>query len=112
MAMLKELTMVRNQHELDTLRATKEEFIVLFYASWCPYCLRFLPIFKNYTRGQEERFVLAQDDRETMADTYAIEVFPTVIHFVHGEIAERLDGSVGVGLDERAFADFLKRLDQ
>jgi thioredoxin-like negative regulator of GroEL len=111
MEMLKELTQIRNQQELNAILKEKKNAIALFYASWCPYCLRFLPVFKNYTRGQEERFVLAQDDREEMSDTYEIDVFPTAIYFQNGQVVQRLDGTFGFGLDEREFADFLKGLD-
>lgn len=110
MAMLKDLTMVRNQKDLNSMLADKDSVIALFYASWCPYCLRFLPVFKNYTRGQEERFLLAQDDQEEMADNYEIDVFPTAIYFKDGQVAKRLDGTLGIGLDEREFADFLDSL--
>ena len=29
---------------------SKDEAIVLFYASWCPFSQRFLPIFEEYMR--------------------------------------------------------------
>ena len=99
--------LVNNNHDLiEILRAT-DRVIALFYASWCPFCVRFLPIFKKHAEGEGRNFVIVQDDQETIADQYSVKVYPTVLFFENGVISKRLDGVLGVGLDERQLAEFV-----
>jgi hypothetical protein len=42
-----------------------------------------------------------------MADSYSIEVFPTVLFFEKGAVAKRLDGARGAGLNEKQLANFI-----
>jgi thioredoxin 1 len=98
---------VNNNHDLiEILRAT-DRVIALFYASWCPFCARFLPIFKKHTEAEGQRFVMVQDDQETIADQYSVEAYPTVLFFENGVVSKRLDGVPGVGLNEKQLAEFV-----
>jgi thioredoxin 1 len=98
---------VNNSHDLiEILRATNRA-VALFYASWCPFCARFLPIFKKHAKGEGRHFVSVQDDQETIADQYSVKVFPTVLFFENGVVSKRLDGISGVGLDEKQLAEFI-----
>ena len=99
--------LVNNNHDLmEILRAT-DRVIAFFHASWCPFCVRFLPIFQKTAEGEGRHFVIVQDDQETIADQYSVKVYPTVLFFENGVISKRLDGVLGVGLDEKQLAEFV-----
>lgn len=98
---------VDNTTDLDKALKEKDKVIALVYASWCPFCRRFLPIFEQYSREEKQYFLLAQDDRETIADKYAIEVVPTLLFFEKGALSKRLDGVPGIGLSENQLAAFV-----
>jgi len=103
----KRCALVDNEQGLkDTLKA-KERVIALFFASWCPFCVDFLPVFQNCAEGEGLSFLVVQDDQETMGDPYAVEVVPTVLFFRNGTVARRLDGTLGVGLNEKMLTDFI-----
>lgn len=101
-------TIINNEHDLDEILKTEQSVIILLYAIWCPFCIRFLSVFKKYAEGKAESFILVQDDQEILADKYSVEVVPTVLFFEDGVIAKRLDGILGVGLTERQLSDFIK----
>ena len=99
--------LVNNDHDLiEILRAT-DRVIALFHASWCPYCVRFLPIFKKHAEKEGRHFVIVQDDQETIADQYSVKVYPTVLFFENGVVTKRLDGALGIGLDEKQLTEFV-----
>ena len=99
--------LVNNNHDLiEILRATNH-VITLFYASWCPFCVSFLPIFKKHAEKEGRHFVIVQDDQETIADQYSVKVYPTLLFFENGVVSKRLDGVLGVGLDEKQLAEFI-----
>jgi thioredoxin-like negative regulator of GroEL len=99
--------LVNNNHDLiEILRAT-DRVIALFHASWCPFCVRFLPVFKKHAEGEGRHFVSVQDDQETIADQYLVKVYPTVLFFENGAVSKRLDGVLGVGLNEKQLTEFI-----
>jgi len=51
--------------------------------------------------------VKVQDDEDTIADQYSVEVYPTVIYFENGSIAKKLDGVRGIGLNEQKLKGFI-----
>jgi thioredoxin 1 len=82
--------------------------LVLFYASWCPYSRRFLPIFEKYAENNENNLCrVLTNEIESCAETYSIDVVPTVIFFKNGKIAKRLDGIAGRGLDEKQLVEMM-----
>ena len=99
--------LVNNNHDLIEILRAADCVIALFYASWCPFCVRFLPIFKKYAEKKERHFVIVQDDQETIADQYSVKVYPTVLFFENGVVSKRLDGDLGVGLDEKRLTEFV-----
>jgi CDGSH-type Zn-finger protein len=110
-----EITMEKGKSEFkeiigeleDTLR-TKKRVFVLFYASWCPFCRDFLPIYDKYFEKQPETFLRVMiDDREELMDRYSVEIVPTVIFFENGIIKRRCDGKEGVGLNEKHLIDII-----
>ena len=100
-------SLVNNNQDLIEILSATDRAIALFYASWCPFCVRFLPIFKRHAEKEGRRFVIVQDDQENIADQYSVKVYPTLIYFENGAISKRLDGVLGVGLDEKQMAEFI-----
>jgi thioredoxin 1 len=101
-------TQVNNHQDLiEILRAT-DRAIVLFHASWCPFCVKFLPIFEKVAETEGRPCVIVQDDQETIADQYSVKIYPTVLFFENGVISKRLDGVARVGLDEIQLIDFVR----
>jgi thiol-disulfide isomerase/thioredoxin len=95
--------LVNNEHDLKEILKVEDKVIALFYASWCPFSQRFLPIFQKHVEKEGRHFVMVQNDQETMVDQYSVKVYPTVLFFEKGIILKRLDGVLGVGLDEKQF---------
>ena len=86
--------------------------IVLFQATWCPFCQDFLPLFDRHaaTFADFEPLCVALDnDDDPLWEKYGIDVVPTVIAFESGRIAHRLDGRRYVGLSEDDLLGFRKR---
>jgi thiol-disulfide isomerase/thioredoxin len=85
----------------DTLRS-KDRAFVLFYATWCPYSRRFLPIFEKFAQDKTRTCMsVLVDDKASLCEKYSIEVYPTVLVFDKGKVVQRLDGVLGVGLSEK-----------
>lgn len=106
--MKKKETLLKNTQELESVLTTTDRVFILFYASWCPHSLRFLPIFEHYAASTQQscyRFII--DDFDDLCEQYAIEVYPTMIFFEKGKVSQRLDGTPGVGLNEQQLKDLL-----
>lgn len=102
---------VNSETSLQELFGTKERLIVLWYASWCPFCTAFLPLFRRHAaeaRVSEWTFALVQDDEETLAESYGVEVFPTLLCLEKGQVRRRLDATPRVGLTEDQLVDFIR----
>jgi thioredoxin 1 len=98
--------LVNNHRDLSEMLRTGDRLLALFYASWCPFCRKFLPVFEKHAEKDGPHFVLVQDDQETLADRYAVKVYPTVLFFENGVVSKRLDGVSGVGLEEEQLTQF------
>jgi len=98
---------VNNDYDLIKILKATDHVITLFYASWCPFCARFLPIFKKHAEIKGRNFVMVQDDQEAFADEYSVKIYPTVLFFERGVVAKRLDGVPGAGLDEKQLTEFI-----
>jgi thioredoxin 1 len=95
---------VDNSKELNAILRKDEKVLVLFYASWCPFCRNFAPLFdKKIVNFNFEKVihVLLNDYDNPLWDEYDIEAVPTVIFFENGKVSTRLDGKSGLGLNER-----------
>jgi thioredoxin 1 len=89
----------------------KDEAIVLFYASWCPFSQRFLPIFEDYARSNPEECVrVVIDDKPDLCEEYAIEYYPTVLLFKKGKVYRRLDAEPGLGLTRKQLKELTSNL--
>lgn len=98
---------VSNVYDLASALKARKQAIVLFYASWCPFCARFLPVFRKQAEGREGHFLQVLDDDEAFCDKYSIQIFPTVLFFENGVVAKRLDGKAGIGLQETQLVEFI-----
>jgi thiol-disulfide isomerase/thioredoxin len=85
--------------------------VVVFYASYCPFCKDFSKIFEK-ARNLQFLFSKADitDDDNPLWEKYEIKVVPTVIVFKGRKDIARLDGILGVGLNENSFKKFLKNI--
>jgi thiol-disulfide isomerase/thioredoxin len=99
------IVLIDNEHDLDKILKTNDRVIALVYASWCPFCRKFLPIFQQYAQKEQQYFLCVQDDQESIGGKYSIDVFPTVLFFEKGYISKRLDGDPGVGLSEKQLSN-------
>lgn len=77
------------EYGLKEMLKSKDRAVVLFYASWCPFSQKFLPVFEK------------TDDKASLCEEYSIDVVPTVIVFEKGKVSKRLDGEPGAGLKEK-----------
>ncbi len=89
-----------------------EPIVVLFWATWCPFCRRFKPDFDKLNAEIPARFasVYLDDESNRLWDDYAVEVVPTIALFRDGELVDRQDGVLGYGLDKRMVRDFVERV--
>ena len=103
---------VNNKKDLDSEIAKTESAIVLFYSSWCPYCLRFVPVFNEQIvncKFQNVIHVVIDDDDNPLWDIYNLSAVPTIIYFEEGKVCKRLDGRLGMGLGEEQFITWLRK---
>ena len=102
---------VDNKQDLNSQLKMNEKVLALFYASWCPYCMRFVPVFDkkvvNFSFGSVIH-VLLDDYDNPLWDEYSIEAIPTLIFFEKGKVCRRLDGKFGVGLNEKQLMVWLE----
>jgi len=101
---------VDNEDDLMNILRATERVLVLFYASWCPFCRGFLPIFKEYARkNRRDEFLCVKidDENNPLWEKYDVEVVPTIVLFEGERVQRRLDGVLGVGLTKDQFKDFL-----
>lgn len=102
---------VDNEADLVGVLKGRDRVLALFYASWCPFCRSFLPIFERHAGGKgvgELLYVRVDDEENSLCDEYGVEAVPTVIYFVGGRVFRRLDGRRGMGLSEKQFEEFLE----
>ncbi|MDN5846860.1 MAG: thioredoxin family protein [Candidatus Nitrosocosmicus sp.] len=90
------------QEELDSATESANS-IVLFYADWCLYCKRFIPIFENSVKSLSDNKILVggvklNEDENPLWDKYGINAVPTLIAFSKNKIKDRRDAKMGVGL--------------
>ena len=99
---------VENITELESLLKERTSVVVLFYASWCPYCRQFLPIYEKHSKGDDRFFCrVVIDEAPDCEMEYSIDVVPTVIFFENGRAIKRLNGTRGVGLREEELTALL-----
>jgi len=101
---------VANKHDLEIQLKKHKRVLALFYASWCPFCRRFLSVFdKSYSQYDFNSIlrVKVDDDDNPLWEEYSIGAVPTVILFEEGKVFRRLDGRFGYGLSEKRLEEWL-----
>ena len=88
--------------DIENVLKSKEKAFVLFYASWCPFSQRFLPIFEDYAKNNpQECMSVVIDDKPDLCEKYEIDYYPTVLFFKNGAVEKRLDATPGLGLTKK-----------
>lgn len=94
------------EENIDDVLRSKERVFVLFYASWCPFSQRFLPIFEEYAKGNpQECLSIMIDYRPNLCEKYSIDYYPTVVLFKKGKVYKRLDATPGAGLTKKQLTE-------
>ena len=92
--------------DIENVLKSKEKAFVLFYASWCPFSQRFLPIFEDYAKSNPQECIsVVIDDKPALCEKYEIDYYPTVLLFKNGSIEKRLDATPGLGLTKKQLHD-------
>lgn len=85
--------------------------LVLFYASWCPYCANFKPTFEAAdTNNTEKVAALIDEDENPLWDRFNIQSVPTMIVFEKGKMVTRRDAKKHVGLTKSDMDSIIKEL--
>jgi thioredoxin 1 len=102
---------IDNEKELNRILEKTEKILVLFYASWCPYCRNIVPTFAkkitNISVGNAIHVILDDYDNP-LWDEFEIQAVPTVIFFEKGKVSRRLNGKFGLGLSEKQLKVWLE----
>ena len=92
---------------LEEAIRTRDRLFVLFYASWCPFSMAFLPEYQNLAAPGDPCYVrILSNDDDPHVEKYGIEIYPTVLYFEKGQLVKRLDGRHFLGLSRKKFEAF------
>lgn len=101
--------LINTEEELEYILKKKKSMFILFYAPWCGFSQRFLPIFKKCVSDTSQQcYQMMVDEFPQLCEQYQIEVYPTIIFFENGKPVHRLDGGPGVGLTEQQFRELIR----
>ncbi|MDE1765403.1 MAG: thioredoxin family protein [Thaumarchaeota archaeon] len=85
--------------------------LVLFYASWCPYCANFKPSFEDANVPSARKIEsLIDEDENPLWDRFDIQAVPTMIAFENGKIIARRDAKKHIGLTKSDMEYMVKEL--
>jgi len=104
---------VYTKEKLDLELKKNRKVLALFYASWCPYCRGFVPVFDEKTANlgfEQIIHVLLDDYDNPLWDEYNVAAVPAVIAFEEGMVCNRIDGRLGRGLPVNDFLDWIEEL--
>ena len=96
----------------ETVVESDEPTVVMFWATWCPFCRRFKQEFERLAAAHPWRFaaVYLDDEDNPLWDDYAVDVVPTLALFHDGKVVDRLNGVLGYGISRKMVDDFVRRL--
>jgi thioredoxin 1 len=103
--------------QLTKLLSSGDKALVMFYADWCPFCQRFMPIFEsiaansNSTASYKIYGAKVNEDSNPLWDRFSLNAVPTIIAFNKGKIVSRRDAKMGVGLDKSDLDSILIELE-
>jgi thiol-disulfide isomerase/thioredoxin len=101
----------KHTHELEEKVKQSKSVLVLFCASWCPFCQNFFSTFDRLPlkHGFDNMLRVYIDDYDNpLWEDYSINAVPTVVLFDQGRVTRRLDARLGSGLTEKKFNEWLK----
>ncbi|MBI5493381.1 MAG: hypothetical protein HY904_00030 [Deltaproteobacteria bacterium] len=84
--------------------------VVLFHATWCPFCVNYRPTFVDGVRdlgGWEPVECVMDDESNPLWVDHDIHVVPTLIRFEDGRPTGRANGRLGAGLGRDALPKLL-----
>lgn len=85
--------------------------VVLFYATWCPYCSNFKPTFESAKIETANKIgAIIDEDENPLWDRFNIQAVPTMIVFQNGKIISRRDAKKHVGLTKSDMDSIVKEL--
>ena len=99
---------INTEQELENILKTKDNIFIMFYAPWCPFSQRFLPIFEKCAQDTTKQcYRMMIDELPDLCEKYDIEVYPTVLFFRNGKPVKRLDSGYHTGLSEQQFRELI-----
>ena len=102
---------IYTKKDLDAELKKSKSVLALFYSSWCPFCVGFVPTFdrKVISLGiKNVVHVLLDDYDNPLWDEYDIPAVPTIVLFEGDKICKRLDARLGRGLSEECFNSWIE----
>lgn len=91
--------------------SNNKKSVVLFYATWCPYCANFKPTFEAAKIEKAAKFgAIIDEDENPLWDRFNIQAVPTMIVFENGKIVSRKDAKKSVGLTKSDMDHILSEL--
>jgi thiol-disulfide isomerase/thioredoxin len=107
------LNKIYTKKDLDVELKKNKNVLALFYASWCSFCVGFVPTFNEKVASlgcKNVVHVLLDDYDNRLWDDYDIPAVPTIIFFEEGKVYKRLDARLGRGLSEDRFMSWIEEL--
>lgn len=90
---------------------SNQKTLVLFYASWCPYCANFKPTFEATNPNNAKKMAaLVDEDENPLWERFNIQAVPTMIAFQNGQIIARRDAKKHIGLTKVDMESIIKEL--
>lgn len=90
------------------VKGGQENYIVDFWAEWCPPCKMLAPILEDVAQEYVGRVNIAKinvDQNPVIASEYGISAIPTLLFFSKGELVDRVAGAV----PKQALRDAIKK---
>ena len=98
------------EFDSKVLKSSKKT-VVLFYATWCPYCANFKPTFESAKIENASKMgSIIDEDENPLWDRFNIQAVPTMIVFQNGKIISRKDAKKHVGLTKSDMDSVVKEL--
>lgn len=79
----------------DKVLSAKNPVIVDFWASWCPWCMKLMPVFEEVSKQYEGRLVFAKvnvEDHDDIAQANGVMGIPVLKMFCNGRNVGELVG--------------------
>ncbi len=96
---------------LESIRSYRS-VLILFCASWCPFCRDFFPKFDRIAQRKSFDKILRvyiDDDDNPLWEDYSLEAVPSAMLFAYGNEISRIDARLGFGLGEKVFQEWLAK---